>query len=80
MAADVVTRFYFPALVTGLSTYRFLRLPLVTLHLHLELIDEILQSDQVLLVFLSLQEREMERRNPSRSRGKPLKAGGGVTW
>lgn len=40
-------------------TYRFLSLSFETLHLHLELINEILQSDQILLVFLSLQERKI---------------------
>lgn len=40
---------------TEKGPYRFLSLPLVTLHFDLQLVDEVLHADQVLLVFLSLQ-------------------------
>lgn len=38
-------------------SYRVVGLPFVALHFGLQLVDEVLQANQVLLVFLSLQQR-----------------------
>lgn len=38
-------------------SYRVVGLPLVALDFGLQLVDEVLQANQVLLVFLSLQQR-----------------------
>ena len=45
----------------GSVTHRLLSLPLVGLHLQLQLVHQVLESADVLLVLLTLQEKQMSR-------------------